>query len=92
MRQLVSVKVCASPYCARGVKKPTAKYCSIRCCAEDPVRKERLRRQARRAPIVPLAHQLAMSFRTYPDIEDGLDARIPSRDDIPAGLQRLSAV
>ncbi len=87
-----SVKLCASPACEHPVKKPTARYCSIRCCAQDPVRKERLRRQARRAPIVPLAHQLSMTFKAHPDIEVWLDTQLLSREDIPAGLQRLRAV
>jgi len=58
----------------------------------DPNRKERLRRQARRAPIVPLAHQLSIIFQVHPDIEASLDERTFGREDIPAGLQRLRAV
>jgi len=92
LKDVDSAKLCASPSCQRPVKKPTARYCSIRCCAQDPVRKERLRRQARRAPIVPLAHQLAMTFTAHPDIEVWLDTQGFTREDIPAGLQRLRAV
>jgi hypothetical protein len=84
-------KVCARPGCDALVKKATAKYCSIRCCAMDPSRQERLRRQARRAPIVPLAHQLSMMFQVHSDIEASLDGRSFGREDIPAGLQRLRA-
>ncbi|TME22712.1 MAG: threonine--tRNA ligase [Chloroflexi bacterium] len=58
----------------------------------DPSRQERLRRQARRAPIVPLAHQLSIIFQVHPDIEASLDERTLGRADIPAGLQRLRAI
>jgi hypothetical protein len=91
-KQIAPVKICARPGCEAAVKKTTAKYCSIRCCAIDPVRQERLRRQARRAPIVPLAHQLSIMFQVHPDMEASLDERTLGRDDIPAGLQRLRAV
>lgn len=84
-------KVCARPGCEALVKKATAKYCSIRCCAMDPSRQERLRRQARRAPIVPLAHQLSIMFQVHSDIEASLEGRSFGREDIPAGLQRLRA-
>lgn len=85
-----SLKVCACPGCVNVVKKATARYCSIRCCAQDPVRQERLRRQARRAAIVPLVHQLSMVFQVHSDMETLLDAR-SLREDVPAGLQRLRA-
>ena len=84
-------KRCATPGCDKPVKKSTARYCSIRCCAKDPVRIERLRRQARRAPIVPLAHQLSMVFQVHQDMEASLDERTLSREDVPGGLQRLRA-
>jgi hypothetical protein len=87
-----SLKRCACPGCENPVKKVTARYCSIRCCAQDPVRHERLRRQARRAPIVPLAHQLSIMFQIHPDIESFMDDRTLNREDVPAGLQRLRAV
>ena len=85
-------KTCARAGCTNLVKKPTARYCSIGCCAQDPVRKERLRRQARRAPIVPLAHQLSLTFKANPDLEAWLMAQLPNGEEIPAGLQRLRAV
>ncbi|HEX3630470.1 MAG TPA: hypothetical protein VHW91_08375 [Candidatus Dormibacteraeota bacterium] len=90
-KQTTPLKVCARPGCDATVKKATAKYCSIRCCAIDPSRQERLRRQARRAPIVPLAHQLSIMFQVHSDIEASLDGRTFGREDIPAGLQRLRA-
>lgn len=92
LKQTATLKICARPGCEASVKKATAKYCSIRCCAVDPDRQERLRRQARRAPIVPLAHQLSIIFQVHPDIEASLDERWTNREDIPAGLQRLRAV
>ena len=92
LKQTASLKICARPGCEASVKKATAKYCSISCCAMDPSRQERLRRQARRAPIVPLAHQLSLIFQVHPDIEASLDERTLGREDIPAGLQRLRAV
>jgi hypothetical protein len=91
LKQAAPLKVCARPGCVATVKKATAKYCSIPCCALDPNRQERLRRQARRAPIVPLAHQLSMMFQVHSDIEASLDGRTFGREDIPAGLQRLRA-
>ncbi len=91
-KQTAPLKLCARLGCHDPVKKSTARYCSILCCAQDPVRKERLRRQARRAPIVSLAHQLSLSFKAHSDIEAWLDERILDREDIPAGLQRLRAV
>lgn len=92
LKQTASLKICARPGCEASVKKATARYCSIRCCAMDPSRKERLRRQARRAPIIPLAHQLPLMFQVHRDIEASLDDRTFGREDIPAGLQRLRAV
>jgi hypothetical protein len=92
LKQTALFKICSRPGCETSVKKATAKYCSIRCCALDPSRKERLRRQARRAPIIPLAHQLPLMFQVHRDIEASLDDRTFGREDIPAGLQRLRAV
>ena len=92
LKQTAPLKVCARPGCEALVKKTTAKYCSIGCCAADPNRQERLRRQARRAPILPLAHQLSIIFQVHSDIEASLDDRVMSREDVPAGLQRLRAV
>jgi hypothetical protein len=90
-KQTAPLKICARPGCEAAVKKATAKYCSRRCCTIDPSRQERLRRQARRAPIVPLAHQLSLIFQVHSDIEALLDGRSFGREDIPAGLQRLRA-
>jgi hypothetical protein len=85
-------RICSRAGCTNLVHKSTARYCSIGCCAQDPVRKERLRRQARRAPIVPMAHQLSLTFKANPDLEAWLMAQLPNGEEIPAGLQRLRAV
>jgi hypothetical protein len=85
-------RTCSRAGCTNLVNKSTARYCSIRCCAQDPVRKERLRRQARRAPIVPMAHQLSLTFKANPDLEAWLMAQLPNGEEIPAGMQRLRAV
>jgi hypothetical protein len=89
---MAAVKLCAHPGCDNAVKKPTAKYCSIRCCALDPARQERLRVRARHGRIVPLAHQLSIAFQVHSDVESSLDDRALEREDIPAGLQRLRAI
>jgi hypothetical protein len=90
LKQAAQFKSCAHPGCDRPVNKATARYCSIRCCALDPVRQERLRNQARRGRIVPLAHQLSIIFQVHPDMEAALDGS-NTREDVPAGLQRLRA-
>ena len=92
LKQTAPLKVCARPGCQALVKKMTAKYCSSGCWAADPNRQERLRRQARRAPILPLAHQLSIIFQVHADIEASLDDRLMNQEDVPAGLQRLRAV
>jgi hypothetical protein len=74
------------------VKKPTAKYCSVRCCAIDPERHERLRVQARRASARPLtmAHQLSLNLhQTAFDPEAQLALLCAGREDVPAGMSRL---
>jgi hypothetical protein len=74
------------------VNKPTAKYCSVRCCAIDPERHERLRVQARRASARPLsmAHQLSLNLQqTAFDPEAELALLGQGREDIPAGMSRL---
>ena len=86
-------RICARPGCSETVKKPTAKYCSVRCCAVDPERHERLREQARRnarTPVLPLARQLAIAFSEgSPNPEEMLVALCQGREDAPAGLRRL---
>lgn len=74
------------------VKKPTAKYCSIRCCAIDPERHERLRNQARRASArpLPMTHQLSIGFTAVGIDAEALLAQLcEGREDVPAGMSRL---
>ena len=87
-------RICARLGCAATVKKPTGKYCSVRCCAIDPLRHERLREQARRSartPVLPLSRQLAISFSEAPsNPEEMLGLLCQGREDAPAGLRRLT--
>jgi hypothetical protein len=88
-------KLCARRGCGAAVKKPTAKYCSVRCCSVDPERLEKLRTQARRAgkrPVLPMARQLQLTFATpaLSNPEDLLNALCQGREDVPAGMSRLA--
>ena len=87
-------RMCARRGCGAAVKKPTAKYCSVRCCAIDPERHERLRAQARRASARPLtmAHQLSLSALSMTfDPEAQLAQLSEGREDVPSGMSRLAA-
>lgn len=84
-------RMCARRGCNAPVKKPTAKYCSVRCCSVDPERLEKLRTQARRAgnrPVLPMARQLQLSF-TGGNPEELLNVLCQGREDVPAGMSRL---
>ena len=84
-------KQCQRVGCFGIVKKPTGKYCSVRCCSIDPVRQEKLRQQARassRRSVLPLAHQLALTLGEDPEAEIGWIAK--NREDVPAGMSRLA--
>lgn len=85
-------RVCARRGCGALVKKATAKYCSVRCCAIDPERLERLRAQARRsARPLALSHQLSLDLPTAEfDPEAELAALCREREDVPAGMSRLA--
>jgi hypothetical protein len=85
-------KVCARRGCSAAVNKPTAKYCSVRCCSVDPERLEKLRTQARRAgrrPVLPMARQLQLTF-TAANPEEMLNVLCQGREDVPAGMSRLA--
>ncbi len=75
------------------VNKRTAKYCSVRCCAIDPERLQRLRAQARRsnARPLPMVRQLSLTLHptTY-DPEAQLADLCIGRDDLPGGMSRLA--
>ncbi|HEV7677410.1 MAG TPA: hypothetical protein VGQ42_02450 [Candidatus Dormibacteraeota bacterium] len=85
-------RVCARRGCNAGVNKPTAKYCSVRCCSIDPERLEKLRTQARRAsrrPVLPMARQLQLTFAPPVNPEALLEILCEGREDVPAGMSRL---
>ena len=87
-------RVCARAGCGTPVKKPTNKYCSVRCCATDPERLERMRSQAQRShrTIVPLTRQLSLelwgSALANPEAEIRLLGE--EREDIPRGMSHLA--
>ena len=57
---------CARLGCRGYVSKPTAKYCSVRCCSVDPARLDRLRADAAAAKrsalptVLPMVRQLEL--------------------------------
>lgn len=86
-------RICARVGCGELVHKPTAKYCSIKCCSIDPARHERLRNQARRASSrpIPMLRQLRFDFvATGLDPEAQLYELSQAREDVPAGMSRLT--
>jgi len=91
-RAALAHRACARRGCDQLVKKPTAKYCSVQCCAVDPERQERLRGQARRAGrTLPMSHQLSLAFPALGvDLEAQLAALCEGREDVPAGMSRLA--
>jgi hypothetical protein len=86
-------RICARRGCNQVVHKRTAKYCSVRCCAVDPERRERIRLQSRRAherPL-PLVRQLTITLSSQPsDPEAQLAQMGAAREDVPAGMRRLA--
>ena len=90
-----ALRVCARRGCGKQVKKRTAKYCSVRCCSLDPERRERLREQTRRASArpLPMSHQLSLSLRqvALDDREAELAQMSAAREDVPAGMSRLTS-
>jgi hypothetical protein len=88
-------KTCARRGCTQQVNKPTAKYCSVRCCSVDPERLEKLRAQARRQgnrPVLPMARQLRLSFAPTAGAnpEELLNVLCQGREDVPGGMSRLA--
>jgi hypothetical protein len=86
-------RICARVGCGELVHKPTAKYCSIKCCSIDPARHERLRNQARRASArpIPMLRQLRFEFQPSSfDPEAQLNELCRAREDVPAGMSRLT--
>src|SRR6202163_885939 len=92
-RRAMPRRICARVGCGEPAHKPTAKYCSIKCCSIDPARHERLRNQARRASArpIPMLRQLRFEFQaTGFDPEAQLTVLCQSREDVPSGMSRLT--
>ena len=84
-------RVCHRVGCCERVKKPTAKYCSVACCATDPARIAvlRARSRARSNSVLPMARQLTMPFANSGNPEAILGRLCEGRDDVPGGMSRL---
>lgn len=87
-------RLCVRRGCGHPVKKPTGKYCSVRCCSIDPERHERLRAQARRAgrrTVLPMAKQLTFDTHLWsPNPEAQIAAMSLDREDVPSGMSRFA--
>lgn len=86
-------RVCARRGCNQPVNKRTAKYCSVRCCAIDPERRERIRVQSRRthATPLPMAKQLTFMLTSSAFDPEALLAQLSQmREDVPSGMSRLA--
>ena len=86
-------RTCARIGCAQHVKKPTAKYCSVQCCAVDPERHARLREQAQRAArstFLPMARQLTIFAPSAENPEAPLALLCQGREDVPSGMSRFA--
>ena len=92
-KRTAAFRICSNAQCFNEVKKKTAKYCCVQCCASDPNRHERIRKQVRRSArryVLPLAKQLTLDpymGNFNPELE--LSAYCLSREDVPSGLARL---
>jgi hypothetical protein len=84
-------RICARPGCTSAVKKATAKYCSVRCCAIDPERHARLRLSAQRSNrrVLPMSRQLSLGLNATNNPEAALSRISESREDVPQGMSRL---
>lgn len=82
---LPALRICARSGCCNLVKKRTAKYCSVRCSAEDPDRRARLSKRAREGRLLPLARQLPLAFDSD---ELSIATVAKGREEIPQGLSR----
>ncbi|MHB1499948.1 MAG: hypothetical protein ACYCYK_02060 [Candidatus Dormibacteria bacterium] len=84
-RSSPALRICARSGCPNLVKKQTAKYCSVRCSAEDPDRRARLSQRAKTGRLLPLARQLPLAFGAE---EMTIAAIPPGREEVPQGLSR----
>jgi hypothetical protein len=88
-----TLRTCSRAGCTQQVKKRTAKYCSVECCAIDPVRHARLREQAQksRRRIIPINRQMALGFGANAGAEAQLEVSRPMGEDVPFGMSRLAS-
>jgi hypothetical protein len=86
-----TARICARVGCHTPVKKATAKYCSVSCCATDPQRRSALRERSRNAAhqMLPLSRQLSIPFGSYDHTEQVLALLCEGREDAPLGMRRL---
>ena len=86
-----AVRTCARIGCHAPVKKATAKYCSVACCASDPARRSALRERSRNASrsMLPMSRQLSIPFVSYDHTEQVLALLCEGREDAPLGMRRL---
>src|ERR1700681_2490435 len=92
-RASVLHRICARVGCGEPVHKPTAKYCSIRCCSIDPERHQRLRNQALKASARPIPMLPPLRFELPSqafDREPQLTQFCQAREDVPSGMSRLT--
>ena len=84
-------RVCSRQGCNSLVKKPTAKYCSVRCCTIDPERRVRLRISSQRSTrrVLPMSRQLSLTLSAANNPEAALLVLGEGREDIPRGMSRL---
>ena len=84
-------RVCSRQGCNSPVKKPTAKYCSVRCCTIDPERRLRLRISSQRSTrsVLPMSRQLSLTLSATNNPEAALLGLGEGREDIPRGMSRL---
>ncbi|MDQ2960593.1 MAG: hypothetical protein M3R48_06025 [Candidatus Dormibacteraeota bacterium] len=87
-----TVRTCSRRGCTAPVKKATAKYCSIRCCSIDPVRRERIRQSTQRAArrVLPMSQQLVLGLHTQHNPEAEIARFCEGREDVPRGMSRLA--
>ena len=87
-------RLCTRRGCGEPVKKPTAKYCSVHCCAIDPERRDRIRVQSRRAHSRPLTMTRQLQFTLQATGFDDPEAQLAQvgamREDVPSGMSRLA--
>ena len=84
-------RTCARRGCTTPVKKATAKYCSVRCCAIDPERHARLRLSAQRSNrrVLPMTRQLSLGLNAANNPEAAISRISEAREDVPRGMSRL---